>query len=995
VLKASFVSQRWVGASIPRKEDEALLTGGARFIDDLSPLPGIRFAAILRSPHPHARILRIDASRARALPGVWDIVTGNDLAGLIGPVPSVVKAPVPYYPIAIDRVRYVGEPVAVIVAQTRYIAEDACDLIDVEYDLLPAVADLRSATAENAPLIHDKAGSNVISRRSFRYGDPETAFAEAARVFELSYSYPRYASTPMETFGVIAHFERAPDRYTIWSNFQGPFVLQPLMAGALRVPGHRLRLVTPPSSGGSFGIKQAILSYIVLLAAVSRKAGVPIKWIEDRAEHLTAASASSDRVGTISAAFTGLGRLTGLRFHNVANMGAYIRAPEPASLYRMHAASNGCYRVENIAVENELVVTNRTPVGLNRGYGGPQFYFALERIMEMAARGLDIDPAELRRRNFIPSDAFPYQAAAGAVLDAGDYDAALTELLRIADYEGLKRRREDARRAGKLYGIGFAAGVEPSGSNMAYISLAQTAQDRSRADRKSGANASAVISVDPSGQVTLRLCSTPNGQGHATVAAQIVADALGLAPDEIDVVTEVDTLTSVWSIASGNYSNRFAAIVVDAIAKSAEQVARKVRLLAAEALEASLEDIELSDGYARVRGNSNKGIPFRKICARAHWDPAGLPFGTTPGMHETAVISPEVLGSPDENDRIASATTFGFVIDLAAIEIDPKTGSIHIDRYASVHDVGTMLNPRIVEGQIHGGFAHGLGAALLEELVYDERGNFQSGTFADYLCPTAVEVPPLTIGHVETASPANALGAKGMGDGSSMLTPAAMANAVADALGCDDIVLPLTLQRVWLLANGHDPRGKRATSAAAANADQPVLPGALTGQGDVVISAPVQDVWRCLIDPQELAAIVPGCQELRQDGPDSYSAQVIIGVAGIRGRYDARIEMHDKREGSSVRLVGKASGALGFGSGAGLITLVPEENGRTRLHYQYGADVGGKVAAVGQRMLGTVTKLLIAQFFRSLERRLSPREKARWKRWLFLRRRPSCEGGES
>jgi 2-furoyl-CoA dehydrogenase large subunit len=485
------------------------------------------------------------------------------------------------------------------------------------------------------------------------------------------------------------------------------------------------------------------------------------------------------------------------------------------------------------------------------------------------------------------------------------------------------------------------------------------------------------------------LCSTPNGQGHATVAAQIVADALGLKPDEIDVVTDVDTLTSPWSIASGNYSNRFASIVVDAIARSARQVADKVKLLAADALEASCDDIELADGYARVRGGSNKGLPFRKVAARAHWDPAGLPSGTAPGIHETASVSPAVLGSPDEHDRIASAATFGFVVDLAAIEIDPKTGSIRVDKYASVHDVGTQLNPRIVEGQVHGGFAHGLGAALLEELVYDERGNFQSGTFADYLCPTAVEVPPVAIGHVETPSPVNVLGAKGMGDGSSMLTPAAMANAVADALGRDDVVLPLTLQRVWSLANGRDPQARRRATSVA---DQALPAGALTGEGEVVLSAPVAEVWWRLVDAHELATIVPGCQSLHQDSPDSYSAQVVIGVAGIRGSYDARIELRDKQEGRSVRLVGKASGALGFGSGSGLIMLAPEPDGRTRLHYQYGADVGGKVAAVGQRMLGTVTKLLIAQFFRSLEQRISPRRQPRWRRW-FSRRAAHAEDG--
>jgi len=967
---------------VPRKEDEALLTGRARFIDDLTPVAGIRFAAILRSQHPHARIVNIDISHALKLPGVRDVVTGKDIATFIGPVPSVVKAPIAYYPIAIDCARYVGEPVAVVVADSRYIAEDACELIDVEYEVLAAVADLKSAMAPDAPVIYDKVGSNIVNRRSFRYGDPDKAFSEADRVFDLSYSYPRYASTPMETFGVIAHFERAPDRFTVWSNFQGPFVIQPLMAGALRVPGNKLRLITPPSSGGSFGIKQAILSYIILLAAVSRKTGLPVKWIEDRAEHLTAATASSDRLGEISAAFRNDGKLIGLRFKNVANMGAYIRAPEPASLYRMHAASNGCYDVQNIAVDNQIVVTNRTPVGLNRGYGGPQFYFALERIMEIAARGLGIDVAELRRRNFIPAHAFPYQAPAGAVFDAGNYDEALSELLRLADYEALKLRRDEARNAGRLFGIGIAAGVEPSGSNMAYVSLAQTVEERSKGDRKSGANASAVISVDPSGQVTLHLDSTPNGQGHATVAAQIVADALGLKPADIEVVTELDTLTSAWSIASGNYSNRFAAIVVEAIAQSAQQVATKLKLLASELLDVKPEDVDLYEGYARVRGGSNKGVSFRKVAARAHWDPSHLPEGCSPGLVETAIVSPRILGSPGDDDRIASAATFGFVIDLAAIEIDPKSGALRIDKYVSVHDVGTQLNPKIVEGQVHGGFVHGLGAALFEELAYDERGNFLSGTFADYLCPTAVEVPTVDIGHVETVTPVNSLGAKGMGDGSSMLTPVAIANAVADALGRDDISLPLTLQRVWDLANGRDPAIKRPSKALEGMAQAPIGKGALTGSGEVILSAPVDEVWRRLIDPNELAAIVPGCQSLKQDGPDRYSAQVIIGVAGIRGTYDAHIEMRDKQEPNSVRLVGKASGALGFGAGSGLVTLRAEPDGRTRLQYQYEADVGGKLAAVGQRMLGTVTRYVIGQFFSALEWRIAPQRATGWRGWL-------------
>jgi 2-furoyl-CoA dehydrogenase large subunit len=974
--------QPWVGRALPRKEDQALLSGNARFIDDLAPVPGLKHAAILRSPHPHARIVRIDASRALALPGVVGVVTGAQLTRTVGPIPSVVRAPVPYFPFAVDRVRYVGEPVAVVVAETRYLAEDACELIDVDYEPLPAAASIAAALAPDAPLLHEKAGSNAINRRSFRYGDPERAFAEADHVVELDYTYPRYASTPMETFGVVAQFEQAPDRFTVWSNFQGPFVLQPLMAGALKIAGNRLRLITPPYSGGSFGIKQAVLSYIVLLAAVSRELGCPVKWIEDRAEHLTAASAAGDRSGKVAAAFKKDGELVGLRFDTLANMGAYLRPPEPASVYRMHAACNGPYAVQNIAVENTLVLTNQTPIGLNRGYGGPQFYFALERAMDMAARRLGIDPAELRRRNFVPKDAFPYKCPAGSILDAGDYGQALDELLRLAGYQTLRRKRDDARRAGKLYGIGLAAGIEPSGSNMAYVSLAQTAEERGKTDPKSGANASAVVSIDPSGSVTVRLDSTPNGQGHATVAAQIVADKLGLKPEDIDVVSEIDTLTSNWSIASGNYSNRFAAIVVDAIAQSAEKVAHAVRLIAAEVLEAPPDKIELKDGYVKVADGSNRGMPLRRIASRAHWNPNGLPADVSAGIYESTVLSPPTLVSPDAEDRVPSAVTYGFVIDVVAVEIERATGVIRIDKYVSVHDVGRQMNPLIVEGQVHGGFAHGLGAALMEELAYDARGNFLAGTFADYLCPTSMEVAAVTIGHVETPSPMNALGAKGMGDGSAMLTPAAIANAVADALGRDDITLPLTLQRVWALAN--DVKLSAPTAGTGAKPGTAALPpGGLRGDGTVTISAPPAEVWRRLTDPAELATIVPGCRELRQDGPDRYVAEVTIGVAGIRGVYAAEIELKDKREPTSLRLVGKATGALGFGSGEGLVTLAPEGDD-TRLTYAYRADVGGKVAAVGQRLLGTVTRVLIAELFALLERRIAPHAGPAMPRWLAM-----------
>ncbi|MEX2455112.1 MAG: xanthine dehydrogenase family protein molybdopterin-binding subunit, partial [Rhodospirillaceae bacterium] len=600
--------RHWTGTPYPRKEDAALLTGNARFIDDMEPVAGIRHVAILRSSHAHARIVSIDVSKAAALPGVHGIVTGADVAAAINPIPSAVRVPIKFYPIAVDKVRYVGEPVAVIAADDRYIAEDAMELIEVVYESLSPVVDPVAALDGNAAVLHEDVGSNVVHHRTFRYGDPDAAFARADRIVKLDWRFPRYSSTPMETYGVIAQFERQPDRYTIWSNFQGPFILHALMTGALGVPGNRLRLITAPHSGGSFGIKQAMYPYMVLIAACAKLLGCPLKWYEDRLEHLVGSSSAADRADRIEAAFAGDGELLGLRFDNIVNVGAFVRAPEPASVYRMHAASNGCYRVRDIFVENRLVVTNMTPVGLNRGYGGPQFYYALERVMEAGAKELGIDPAEIRRRNFIRADEFPYHATAGAIYDSGDYEAGLDKALELADYERLKADRDAARAEGRLFGIGMAAGIEPSGSNMAYVTLAQTPEERAKAGGRSGGLGTATVSVDPSGSVTVKTVSTPAGQGHQTVAAQVVADALGMRPDQIDVVTEVDTLTSAWSLASGNYANRFSSVVIGAVSQSAEKVATKIRLIAAEALEVAPEDIELVGSEARIVGVPEKAL---------------------------------------------------------------------------------------------------------------------------------------------------------------------------------------------------------------------------------------------------------------------------------------------------------------------------------------------------------------------------------------------------
>ena len=602
--------QSWVGQAFPRTEDAALLTGNARYIDDLSPVPGIKHVSFLRSPYPHARIIDIDVSAALKLPGVYKVLTGDDISKITDPLVSAIRAPVTYYPIAAEKVRYVGEPVAIIIADDRYLGEDAAEIIDERYEEQPSVTDPLESLNHGAPVLHERVGSNLLHDRNFVYGDPDTAFEKADRIIQIDWRYPKQSATPMETFGVIAHFEQQPNRYTVWSNFQGPYILHPIMARSLRVSGNFLRLISAPFSGGSFGLKQAIYPYIVLLAAASRISGFPLKWTEDRLEHLMASSSSADRADELEAAFAKDGSLMGLRFKNCVNVGAYVRAPEPASVYRMHAASNGCYSVKNISINNKLVSTNKVPIGLNRGYGGPQFYYGLERIMDLAARKLDIDPAEIRRKNFIPAGQFPYHAPAGAVYDSGNYSEALDLLLKLSDYENIKLRREQARAAGRFFGIGIGVGVEPSGSNMAYVTLAQTAEERNRAGGRSGGTAVSNVTIDPTGAVSVNLDSTPAGQGHETVAAQVVADILGLSPNKIDVNTSLDTGMGGWSLASGNYSNRFSSIVITSLTRSAERIAVKLRKIAGNILEVAVDDVELADVGARIVVIHDSAIPI-------------------------------------------------------------------------------------------------------------------------------------------------------------------------------------------------------------------------------------------------------------------------------------------------------------------------------------------------------------------------------------------------
>jgi 2-furoyl-CoA dehydrogenase large subunit len=781
----------WVGQSIERVEDAALLTGRGRYIDDLGVPPGTLQAAVLRSPHAHALIRNVKIDAARAAKGVAAVITATDVTRLGAPLLAGVKAPIQCWPIAVERVRYVGEPVVVVVAADRYLAEDALDLIEVEYEPLPAVVQPQEALDPGSSVLHEGLGGNIASDRSFRYGDPEKAFAEAAHRIAVDVHYPRNSCTPIETYGVVADYDPGEDAYDVLATFQGPFSIHPVLARALKVPGNRLRLRTPPDSGGSFGVKQGVFPYIALMGIAARVAGRPVKWIEDRLEHLTASVSATNRMIHLEAAVTADGRVTALAWDQVEDVGAHIRAPEPATLYRMHGNLTGAYDIRHVSVRNRVVLTNKTPTGLNRGFGGPQVYYALERLMQRVAIELTLDPLDVIARNLVPGGVFPYRTATGGLLDSGDYPAAVAAAVKDGGLAELKARRQTARAEGRLYGIGLTAVVEPSVSNMGYITTVLTPQERHKAGPKNGAQATATISLDPVGALSVHVASVPQGQGHRTVVAQIVADALGLTPKDIRVVTEMDTARDAWSIASGNYSSRFAPAVGGAVQLAAERLRDKLARAAAAQLNVPADEIEFAEGRVRARGNPDNALPFGRLAAASHWAPGTLAAGDHV-MRETVFLMPPQLAAPSEDDAINSSLCHGFIFDFCGVEVDRVTGAIRIDKYVTMHDCGRVLHPGMVAGQVTGGFAHALGAAIYEEFVYGEDGSFRTGTFADYLLPTATEVPSPLILHFESPSPFTPLGAKGVGEGNCMSTPVCLANAVADALGVAQIDLPLT-----------------------------------------------------------------------------------------------------------------------------------------------------------------------------------------------------------
>jgi carbon-monoxide dehydrogenase large subunit len=753
-----------------RREDPQLLRGASRFVADLR-LPGLLEAAVLRSPHAHARILRCDCSRALVDAGVTAILTGADTKALHWSIPSLQvfpSAPIPahtYPPLAIDTVRFVGEPVAFVVASDRYCAEDAAERIDVEYEPLPVAHDVASARAGRGPSVHAPWGTNVACSFTVEKGDVERAYAAADAIVPAEIEIQRYTGIPMETRGVVAAFDAREEQLVVWDSTQVPHFIQQVLARLLGLRKDQIRVIAR-DVGGGFGPKCAAYPEEVLVPYMAMRLGRPVRWIEDRREHFLSTTHARQQVHTASIAVMRDGTVAGIQDRFSVDNGAYLPG---GTIQPYHTCSHkmGPYKIPHYRAEASVVMTNKTPQHPYRGAGRSEAVFVLERLMDLGARAIGMDPIEFRLRNLIGRDEMPYDTGIlyadrrPMVFDSGDYPACFRKALEIADFAGFREKQTALRRQGRFIGLGIAGYVEGTGV---------------------GPHEGARITVDPSGRVLVTAGSAAHGQGHETTLAQVCADALGIDANQITVRVG-DTATVPFGV--GTYASRSTVTAGNAVAGAAEAIVRKARALAAAVLEISAVDLELSAGRIQVVGVPQRGLSLGEIAARA-----------TPVLAAAAGTSP---GLDAEHYFMPPTVTYANGVNIAQVEVDIETGEVHLDRFVYVHDCGRVINPLIVEGQSVGGAAQGIGGALLEELVYDEQGQPLATTFMDYLLPSSADLPHVDLGHIETPSPRNPLGVKGMGEGPAIAPPAAIANAVEDALspfGVRMCQTPLTPSRV-------------------------------------------------------------------------------------------------------------------------------------------------------------------------------------------------------
>ena len=783
---------RWVGAPLPRKEDARLTTGRGLYLDDIAH-PGMLHTAMLRSPHAHARVVAIDATDAARVPGVQAVLTGEDAVAASRPIRPLIPTPVPLsdWCLAVERVRYAGEPVAAVAAADRATAEDALERIRVEYEPLPPVVDPEVALRPGSTLLYPELGTNVLWHDILSYGDVAGVFARADGVLRERFEIQRYASTPLETFGAIAEYDAGLDSYTFWTNDQRPGLTLAILAESLGVAQSQLRLITP-DVGGAFGNKRRP-AYLLVCALLARRAGRPVKYVEDRLENLGALMHACNGVMDVELAYRTDGTVLGLRVRDVADEGKNLVSPTQHNLIKLGNIVNG-YRIGAVSYEAYSVLTTKCPSGANRGIGKPFMCFAVERAMALLARRLNVDPAELRLRNYVGPEQMPYTTPPGAQYDSGDYPATLRRALERFDYRGRRQAQARARGEGRLLGIGIATSVEPAGTNLASYELITGRR------AASGSAEAAMVRVEPDGGVRAALGDPASGQGYETVIAQIVADELGLTPADVHVARGFDSSTTPWLYLSGNYSNKFSVTDVGAVLGAARAVRDKLLRIAAHRLEVAVDDLELADAEARVRGVPDRGLTIRELARTAYADVLGLPPGESPGL-EARHAYQNPLAEPVGADRtVRSQLVFSNAAHCCLVEVDPRTGQVRILEHVVVHDCGRELNPLIVEGMVHGSTVHGMGAALLEEFRYDAGGQLLTATFMDYLKPTALDVPDIDVDRLEHPSPFTPLGAKGVGEGGAIPAPAAVANAVEDALsdlGVTVRSLPITPERVW------------------------------------------------------------------------------------------------------------------------------------------------------------------------------------------------------
>jgi carbon-monoxide dehydrogenase large subunit len=748
----------YIGAPIPRREDARLLTGRGTFVDDLE-MPNVAHAAMLRSPHAHARVLRIDATAARALPGVLAVVTAADIADIQKPWPARMPSPVPgtavrhgvRHTLPREKVRHAGEVMAAVVAESRALAEDARDLIAVEYEPLPVVATAAAALAPGAPLVYDELGDNVAAHITQRVGNPERAFASADHTLRETFRVMRGGSHSMEGRGVVARYDEALDAFTVWDATQAPHQIRAMLAYLFELPEHRVRVIAPPDVGGGLGPKASFYPEEALACWTARALRRPVKWIEDRHEHFVSAAQEREQVHTIEIAFTRDGMLLGLRdvfTHDIGMWGALV-APVISG-----CTVPGPYRIPNIHSEVRAAYTNLQPSGAVRGAGRPQGVLVMERMMDRMAETLGLDPAEVRARNLIPADAFPYDVGmwfrdgARLTYDSGNYPELLRRALERADYAGARRAQAALRAQGRCRGIGVAICVEGVGL---------------------GPFEGAVLRLDGRGRVVVTSGAPPQGQGYQTAFAQIAADAVGVRYEDVDVVTG-DTGAIPYGV--GSFASRVIANAGPAILQAGGALRDKILAIGAHLLEAAAADLEIVDGAVRVRGVPDHAVPLAQIARLGN---AGVGFGMVMPGGLSVGLEASAYFTPSQAGYSASA-------HVCILDVDPETGEVTIVRYVVGHDCGNVINPLIVEGQILGGVAHGLSNALYEEAMYDEHGQSLASSFLDYPLPSAREMPRVEMFHLTTPSPINPLGVKGAGEAGTLPVTAAVAGAVEDAL---------------------------------------------------------------------------------------------------------------------------------------------------------------------------------------------------------------------